>query len=91
MLWPQNILTCVLTCTFLIIAKPEDGTCGLNNAKRSGKILGGAYAKRGEFPFMVVLGYRNRRGRVKYDCGGTLITRYILEYLSHLDISYGFL
>ena len=52
----------------------EDGTCG--QYLGTGSILGGEYTKRGELPYQAVLGYRNRRGKIKYNCGGTMINRY---------------
>ena len=59
----------------------KDGTCGqylgTGYKKRKKRALGADYAKRGELPYQAVLGYRNRRGFVKYNCGGTLINRYI--------------
>ena len=59
--------------------RPEYGTCGLNNAQRGEKVLGGTKTKRGELPFMVALGYYDKRGNVNYRCGGALINRrYVL-------------
>ena len=55
----------------------KDGTCG--QYLGTGFILGGEYAKRGELPYQAALGYRNRGGKIKYNCGGTMINRYILD------------
>jgi len=55
----------------------DDGTCG--EYLGTGFIIGGVVTKRGELPYQAVLGYKGRRGKVKYNCGGTLINRrYVL-------------
>jgi len=55
----------------------NDGTCG--EYLGTGFIIGGVVTKRGELPYQAVLGYKGRRGKVKYNCGGTLINRrYVL-------------
>ena len=72
-----------------------DGTCGqylgtegLNSASIRGPeipgfIVGGEYAnqdtKRGELPYQAALGYKAIGGSIKYNCGGTLINRYIFS------------
>ena len=53
----------------------EDGTCG--QYLGTGFIPGGEYTKRGELPYQAALGYKDKRGNIKYNCGGTLINRYI--------------
>ena len=58
----------------------KDGTCG--QYLGTGFILGGEYTKRGELPYQAVLGYRNRRGKIKYNCGGTMINRYVCSICS---------
>ena len=52
---------------------PSAGECGLSGDPAF--ILGGADAKLGEFPWMALLGVE-RRGIVKWTCGGTLINRW---------------
>jgi len=59
----------------------EDGTCG--QYLGTGFILGGEYTKRGELPYQAVLGYRNRRGKIKYNCGGTMINRRYVITAAH--------
>jgi hypothetical protein len=58
----------------------KDATCG--QYLGTGFILGGEYTKRGELPYQAVLGYRNRRGKIKYNCGGTMINRYVCSIYS---------
>ena len=53
----------------------EDGTCG--QYLGAGFILGGENTKHGELPYQAALGYKDKRGKIKYDCGGILINRYI--------------
>ena len=50
-------------------------TCGQYNATRQGRVLGGTISKLGEMPFIALLGYANRRGKMEYNCAGTLISR----------------
>ena len=61
----------------------KDGTCGQylgpGFLRRKKRAIGGDYAKRGELPYQAALGYKNRRGKIKYNSGGTLINRYILD------------
>ncbi|CAH1103279.1 unnamed protein product [Psylliodes chrysocephalus] len=59
---------------------PRRPHCGLSNVTNS-RIVGGAPAVLNEFPFMVILGYRNSKNpnTPKWLCGGTLITtRHVL-------------
>ncbi|CAG9759963.1 unnamed protein product [Ceutorhynchus assimilis] len=54
--------------------------CGLSNASHP-KVVGGIPAKLGDFPWMVALGYQNRKNPniPRWLCGGTLITfRHVL-------------
>ena len=48
-----------------------------------GFIVGGEYTnqdtKRGELPYQAALGYKAIGGSIKYNCGGTLINRYIFS------------
>ncbi|CAH1955572.1 unnamed protein product [Acanthoscelides obtectus] len=55
------------------LLSPPD--CGFSNHSAS-RVVGGVPAKLGQFPWMVVLGYRNPRNpnRPKWLCGGTMIT-----------------
>ena len=52
----------------------------------SGFKVNGQKTKTGEIPFMALLGYRipgkedNDNG-IKYHCGGSLINRYLVEFL----------
>ncbi|XP_072402182.1 venom protease-like [Diabrotica undecimpunctata] len=54
---------------------PVKPQCGLSNVTNP-RIVGGAPAKLNEFPFMAILGYRNKLNPTipKWLCGGTLIT-----------------
>ena len=42
----------------------------------TGFIIGGEQTKRGELSYLAALGYRQKTGRIEYNCGGTLINRY---------------
>ncbi|KAL0270396.1 UNVERIFIED_CONTAM: hypothetical protein PYX00_007821 [Menopon gallinae] len=51
--------------------------CGLNDFPN--RITEGEEAELGEFPWMALVGFRERRGDLKWICGGTLINRrYVL-------------
>ncbi|KAJ8721367.1 hypothetical protein PYW07_002142 [Mythimna separata] len=51
--------------------------CGIDN--NGDRIYGGQLTELDEFPWMALLGYKNRTGTITYQCGGTLINRrYIL-------------
>ena len=43
----------------------------------TGFIIGGEQTKRGELSYLAALGYRQKTGRIEYNCGGTLINRYM--------------
>ena len=45
----------------------------------TGFIIGGEQTKRGELSYLAALGYRQKTGRIEYNCGGTLINRYSPE------------
>ncbi|XP_072394638.1 phenoloxidase-activating factor 1-like [Diabrotica undecimpunctata] len=64
-------------------AIPDRKECGFQesdqNKKLQGFIYGGQETEINEFPWMVLLGYRNKFGRTNWNCGGTLIShRYVL-------------
>lgn len=59
----------------------NDGTCG--EYLGTGFIIGGKETKRGELPYQAVLGYRGRRKKTKYNCGGTLINRRYVITAAH--------
>jgi len=59
----------------------NDGTCG--EYLGTGFIIGGVVTKRGELPYQAVLGYKGRRGKVKYNCGGTMINRRYVITAAH--------
>lgn len=45
----------------------------------SGFIVGGKAAKEKEFPHMAAIGYADKRGKVQFKCGGSLISeRFVL-------------
>jgi hypothetical protein len=50
------------------------GECG-TNVGGAQFILGGTDASPGEFPFMALLGYESKDGRIEYRCGGTLLVQ----------------
>ncbi|XP_038214655.1 serine protease 7 [Zerene cesonia] len=51
-------------------------SCGIDNGDR---IFGGQITDLDEFPWMALLGYRTKAGRLTYQCGGVLINhRYVL-------------
>jgi len=49
----------------------------------TGFIIGGTTTKRGELPYQALLGYRGRRKKIKYNCGGTLINRRYVITAAH--------
>ncbi|XP_045495182.1 phenoloxidase-activating enzyme 1-like [Colias croceus] len=52
------------------------GSCGIDNGDR---IFGGQITDLDEFPWMSLLGYRTKSGKLTYQCGGVLINhRYVL-------------
>jgi len=59
----------------------NEGTCG--EYLGVGFIIGGVITKRGELPYQAVLGYKGRRGKVKYNCGGTMINRRYVITAAH--------
>ncbi|XP_072394639.1 phenoloxidase-activating factor 1-like [Diabrotica undecimpunctata] len=64
-------------------AIPDRQSCGFQesdqNKKLQGFIHGGQETEINEFPWMVLLGYRNKYGRTNWNCGSTLIShRYVL-------------
>jgi len=59
----------------------DDGTCG--EYLGTGFIIGGVITKRGELPYQAVLGYKGRRGKIKYNCGGTMINRRYVITAAH--------
>ncbi|XP_068619542.1 venom serine protease Bi-VSP-like isoform X2 [Battus philenor] len=57
-----------------VTALPEPPVCGISNASFT-RVVDGVDAKLGDFPWMALLGYRERRGSgVRWLCGGSLIT-----------------
>ncbi|XP_072933107.1 venom protease-like isoform X2 [Epargyreus clarus] len=53
---------------------PEPPVCGVSNASFS-RVVGGIKAKLGDFPWMALLGYKNKRdGSTRWLCGGSLVT-----------------
>ena len=62
----------------------EDDGCG--KSLDEGQIVGGKEAKIGELPFMALLGYRKPGLGIAYQCGGTLINRYVTFSKVHLVI-----
>lgn len=57
---------------------PDQSICGIQNEET--RIIGGETTEIGEFPWIVLLRYRNRNGTdAGFQCGGTLINnRYVL-------------
>ncbi|KAL4705221.1 hypothetical protein ACJJTC_000219 [Scirpophaga incertulas] len=57
-----------------VAALPDPPVCGVSNASFS-RVVGGVKAKLGDFPWMALLGYKNRRGPgARWLCGGSLIS-----------------
>ncbi|XP_063822709.1 phenoloxidase-activating enzyme 1-like isoform X1 [Ostrinia nubilalis] len=53
------------------------GECGVDT--NGDRIYGGQFTELDEFPWMALLGYRTKSGRITYQCGGVLINhRYVL-------------
>nr|AAL31705.1 coagulation factor-like protein 1 [Hyphantria cunea] len=52
---------------------PDPPVCGVSNATL-GRVVGGDKAKLGDFPWMALLGYKNRFGDIDWLCGGSLIS-----------------
>lgn len=56
---------------------PKDG-CGVTK-ESAGRIVGGTPARRGQYPWMALLGYLQRGNQISFNCGGSLITsRHVL-------------
>ena len=53
---------------------PSPGECGLTG--NPAFILNGDDTLPGEYPWMALLGKKNKRGRVNWTCGGTLINKW---------------
>nr|AAL31706.1 coagulation factor-like protein 3 [Hyphantria cunea] len=57
---------------------PDPPVCGVSSGSFS-RVVGGEKAKLGDFPWMALLGYKNRNGDTNWLCGGSLISsRHIL-------------
>jgi len=57
------------------------GECGLKYTSEN--IIGGDISKPGEFPYMALLGYKERENSIYYFCGGSLINRYYVISVAH--------
>ena len=67
---------------YLPLVTDSPVTCGYRTA--TGFIIGGSDTKRGEFPFIAALGYRETPSDpVKFYCGGTLINRRYVVTAAH--------
>jgi Trypsin/Regulatory CLIP domain of proteinases len=56
---------------------PDEG-CGFSNVTHN-KVVGGVAARKGAWPWMVLLGYRDSLGEVSFKCGASMIThRHVL-------------
>ncbi|XP_041982794.1 uncharacterized protein LOC121735881 isoform X2 [Aricia agestis] len=57
-----------------VSAFPEPPVCGVSGGQ-FGKVVGGVDAKLGDFPWIALLGYTNKRDQsTRWRCGGSLIT-----------------
>ena len=80
-------LSFIIAEAFALTNDPKDGRylyeekdgCGKSLAQslRQGRIVGGEDAKIGELPFMALLGYHKAELGIVYQCGGTLINRFV--------------
>ena len=59
----------------------DKGECG--ERLSSENLSGGRKAKLGEFPYMVLIGYRGKNGRIEYGCGGSLINKWYVLTAGH--------
>jgi secreted trypsin-like serine protease len=57
------------------------GECG--NRYTVENIVGGELAKPGEFPFIALLGYKDKDSQVQYICGGSLINKFYILTAAH--------
>ena len=63
--------------------KPDGkkGECGTRLTLSN--IVGGEFTKRGDFPYMALLGAKNDDGRLVYYCGGSLINKWYVLTAAH--------
>lgn len=52
---------------------PSEG-CGVSKVPHN-RVVGGVPAKKGGWPWMALIGYKNSLGEVSYKCGGSIITK----------------
>ena len=66
--------------------RAEKGECGTKATATH--IRGGAVAKYGEFPYMVLLGYGQNSSELRYQCGGSVINKWYILTAAHcvLDV-----
>ena len=80
----QYHVAIVLTSQFSFITKnifkDEAGDCGLIGGSAA-FIVGGSHAELGEFPWMALLGAKNG-GETFWHCGGSLINKWFIIFLS---------
>ena len=55
--------------------------CGVRHGLSN--IVGGEFTKRGDFPYMALLGAQNDNGRLQYFCGGSLINKWYVLTAAH--------
>ncbi|XP_047537415.1 uncharacterized protein LOC125071283 isoform X2 [Vanessa atalanta] len=66
-----------------LLAFPAPPECGVSNASFS-RVVGGIDAKLGDFPWMALLGYKDRRGAsTRWLCGGSLISSHHVLTAAH--------
>ncbi|XP_046972203.1 venom serine protease Bi-VSP-like [Vanessa cardui] len=66
-----------------LLAFPAPPECGVSNASFS-RVVGGIDAKLGDFPWMALLGYKDRRGSsTRWLCGGSLISSHHVLTAAH--------
>lgn len=61
------------TSSPLRLLLPSEG-CGISKVPHN-RVVGGVPAKKGGWPWMTLIGYKNSLGEISFKCGGSIITK----------------